>query len=90
MPYELAERTIDENTRIPLSWLYGLATALGGVLIVGAGLMIWGTRLEAKGEFRESRLSKLEVESQQTALNQQSILVQLVEIKVELQHLKGK
>lgn len=90
MPFELAEpvRPLGDETPIPVKWLFGLFSVAGGVVMVGAGLLIWGTRLEAKGEFRESRITKVEQDTASIAQNQSAMLLQLVEIKVELQHLR--
>jgi hypothetical protein len=89
MPFELAT-DINDETKIPLNWLFAIASVAGGVLLVAAGLMVWGTRLEAKTEFQESRLSKVELATEQYSKNQGDILQQLVEIKVEMRHMVDK
>jgi hypothetical protein len=73
---------LGEDTKIPITWLFALASCSGGILIVAAGLVVWGSRLEAKGDFRESRISKLEIQQDQYGKDLGEIKQALVRIEV--------
>jgi hypothetical protein len=81
----MPEAHIGEDTTVPVTWLFAVASVGGGVLMVAAGLMIWGTRLEAKSEFQESRITAIEVQQQQYLKDQSEIQRSLVRLEVLMQ-----
>lgn len=48
---------LQKSFRIPLPWLAVAAVSMGSLI---AGVVAWGTRLEGKSNFQETRLSNLE------------------------------
>lgn len=79
---------LTDDTRIPIRWLFALGSIAGGVVFLAAGLVVWGTRLEAKSEFSESRISKIEISQEQYVKDQSALIRELVEIKIQMQHLR--
>ena len=47
---------IDDDTKVPLKWVYGLVGVAATVTMVAGGLVLWGARLEAKTNEKVDRI----------------------------------
>lgn len=80
---------MDDQTRVPLGWIFGLIVALLMAFAFTAGVIVWGANLDARATDTTQRVAA--IETKQTAQEQenQEIIARLSRIEGYLQKRNG-
>lgn len=79
------ESRLDDSTTIPLGWLVAAIGACITCFMVISGMIIWATRLEARADQQQEKITKLELQQEQYRSDQEGIQKALVRIEVLLE-----
>ena len=76
---------MDDKTKIPLGWIFGLIGAMITAFAFAGGIIVWGASLDTRSNEVEQRVSAMEVKQASAQQNYDEIISRLARIEGYLQ-----